>query len=255
MPCKRFSLAENKTTQFCCDGLAIELLHMLEIDLSIDVELHISKDGKYGAFDIETKQWNGMIGELVSNEVDLAVADLTITDDRSRVVDFAHPFMEVGKGVLVRVERKGITKGVWGFLKPVAAQLWITAVCAIFMMGILFWSMEKIAFWIFDRFSAGKDDKKREFRRLASARFSIGASLHYSWSTVVRTRDKVTRPSNSSAKIGAIGLALCFLVFITTYTAQLAALLVAEEHVSPLTGGIKDTKVTFNISNNKKMAA
>ena len=245
LPCKLFSSGDNKSSKkFCCDGMAIELLQLLQADLSVDIELHLSKDGMYGGVDPETQMWNGMIGELIWDEADIVVADLTITDDRARVVDFTHPFMEVGVGVMVRVAQKGTARGFGGFLKPVAAQLWVTVFVAIFMMGAWFWALEKIAFWIFDKFAARKDDRTLECKRQASARFSIGASLHYSWSTVVRTRDKVTHPPNTSAKITAICLALCFLVFVTTYTAQLAAFLVGEDDVLPLSGGIRDSKVT-----------
>ena len=234
-PCKLFSQGGNTTEQFCCDGIAIELLRMLETDLFVDVELHLSKDGKYGILDTKTNKWNGMIGELIRNEADMIVADLTITDDRTKVVDFTQPFMEVGVGIMVRVARRSATKGILGFLQPVAAQLWIIVFASISMMGILFWVMEKVTIWFFDKDGRGLT---------APIHFSIGASLHYSWSMVVRTQDRVTRPSTTGAMIGAIGLALCFLVFITTYTAQLAAFLVAEEQVLPLTGGIQDSKVT-----------
>lgn len=238
-PCKLFLPGGNTTKQFCCDGMAIELLRMLETDLFVDIDLHLSKDGKYGILDTKTNKWNGMIGELTRDEADMIVSDLTITDDRTKVVDFTQPFMEVGVGIVVRVERQSATKGILGFLQPVDTQLWIIVFASISMMGILFWVMEKVAIWFFD---------KDGCRLKTPSRFSIGASLHYSWSTVVRTRDRVTRPSTTSAMIGAIGLALCFLVFITTYTAHLAAFLVAEEQVSLLTNGIQDSKVTYSIN-------
>ncbi len=230
----------NRTTQFCCEGYIIDIVHLLQADLGVDIEVHITKDGKYGALDENTNQWNGLIGEIVRREADIAIADLTITDDRSRVVDFTHPFMEIGVGVLVKVDRQGVTQDIWAFLQPVAAELWIATFLAISFMGILFWAMERIAFRILDKFAIHKDDEEHEQQRTP---FSLAASLHYSWSTVVRTRDKVTAPSNKSAKIGAISLASCFLVFITTYTAQLAAFLVAELNVTPITRGIQDSRV------------
>lgn len=241
--CHVYAQEGNHTTQFCCEGYIIDIVHLLQTDLGVDIEVHITKDGKHGSLDEKTNQWNGMIGEIIRCEADIAIADLTITDDRSRVVDFTHPFMEIGVGVLVRVDRQSITQGIWAFLQPVAAQLWIATFLAISLMGILFWAMERIAFWIMDKFATHKEGEKHEIRRQTLVQFTFAASLHYSWSTVVRTRDKVIRPSNNAAKIGAISLALCFLVFITTYTAQLAAFLVAELHVTPITRGIQDGKV------------
>ena len=246
--CYVYSQEENHTTQYCCEGYVIDIVHLLQTDLAADIEVHITKDGKYGSPNEETNEWDGMIGELIRDEADIALADLTITDDRSQVVDFTHPFIEVGVGVLVRVDRQSVTHDIWAFLQPVAAELWIATFLAISIMGTLFWAMEKIAFFVLDKFAKHKNDEKHEIRRQLLAQFSFAASLHYSWSTVIRTRDKVIRPSNTSAKIGAISLALCFLVFITTYTAQLAAFLVAELHVTPITGGIQDSKVLLRLS-------
>lgn len=241
--CHVYAAESNHTEQYCCEGYVTDMLHLLQTDLAVDIELHLAKDGKYGYLTETTSEWNGMIGELIRNEADIAIADLTITDDRSRVVDFTHPFMDIGVGIMVRIDRQGVTQGIWAFLQPVAAQLWIATFLAISFMGILFWTMERIALWVFRKFAKHKNGEKHEIKIKTLAQFSFAASLHYSWSTVVRTRDKVTRPSNTSAKIGAISLALCFLVFITTYTAQLAAFLVAELHVTPITGGIEDSKV------------
>lgn len=243
--CHVHSKDGNDTSQYCCEGYIIDIVRLLQTDLVADIEVHITKDGKYGSPNKDTNGWDGMIGELIRDEADIALADLTITDDRSQVVDFTHPFLEVGVGVLVRVKRQGVTHGVWAFLQPVAAELWIATFLGISLMGTLFWAMEKIAFWILNKFAKNKNGEKHEIRRQLLSQFSLAASLHYSWSTVVRTRDKVKSPANTSAKIGAISLASCFLVFITTYTAQLAAFLVAELQVTPITGGIQDSKVLF----------
>ena len=237
------------TTPYCCEGYIIDIVQMLQTDLEVDIEIHVTKDGEHGSWDEKTRKWNGMIGEILRGEADIAIADLTITDDRSRVVDFTHPFMEIGVGLLVRVNYESVTYGIWAFLQPVAAELWLTTFLAISIMGILFWTMEKAAIWI--KYKVGGENNRK-----TTTDFSFAASLHYSWSTVIRTRDEVKRPSNTSAKIGAISLALCFLVFITTYTAQLAAFLVAELHVTPITDGIQDNKVIIVVnidirSNNK----
>ena len=45
-------------------------------------------------------EWSGMVGEVMRGEADMAAADLTITAAREEVVDYAHPFMYLGLGVL-----------------------------------------------------------------------------------------------------------------------------------------------------------
>ncbi|GIY31921.1 glutamate receptor ionotropic, kainate 3 [Caerostris extrusa] len=50
----------------------------------------------------ENGTWVGMIGAVINREVDLAIADLTITLEREEVVDFTMPFMNLGISILLR---------------------------------------------------------------------------------------------------------------------------------------------------------
>lgn len=54
-------------------------------------------DGRYGSYNKQTKEWDGMMKELLDQKADLAIADLTITYDREQAVDFTTPFMPLGK--------------------------------------------------------------------------------------------------------------------------------------------------------------
>ena len=50
--------------------------------------------------------WNGMIGELVRKEADMAVASLTISTQRERAVDFSLPFMNIGISIMLVIFMK-----------------------------------------------------------------------------------------------------------------------------------------------------
>ena len=56
-------------------------------------------DGSYGR-EVTPGRWTGMVGEVVRGEVDMALADLTITSAREAAVDFTLPYMSLGLGVL-----------------------------------------------------------------------------------------------------------------------------------------------------------
>lgn len=43
----------------------------------------------------------GMIGEIVSRVADMAIAPLTISQQRMEVVDFTKPFMNLGISIMV----------------------------------------------------------------------------------------------------------------------------------------------------------
>lgn len=58
-------------------------------------------DGRYGSYNKQTKEWDGMMKELLDQKADLAIADLTITYDREQVVDFTMPFMPLGESLTI----------------------------------------------------------------------------------------------------------------------------------------------------------
>jgi ABC-type amino acid transport substrate-binding protein len=43
----------------------------------------------------------GMIGEIISQTADMAIAPLTISQKRMEVVDFSKPFMNLGISIMV----------------------------------------------------------------------------------------------------------------------------------------------------------
>ena len=67
---------------------------------SVDFEytLNLEPNSDYGSKvgDGDNANWTGIIGEIIAGRVDLAIAPLTITAERERVVDFSKPFMTFG---------------------------------------------------------------------------------------------------------------------------------------------------------------
>ena len=47
------------------DGYCIELLEMLAEKMEFNYDLVFPKDGAYGAKDVATQTWNGVVGDLV----------------------------------------------------------------------------------------------------------------------------------------------------------------------------------------------
>lgn len=54
-------------------------------------------DKEYGKEDPVTKQWTGVVGDIVDKKVDFAIGDITITYARKTAIDFSTPFMTLGK--------------------------------------------------------------------------------------------------------------------------------------------------------------
>ena len=65
-------------------GLMPQLFKIIASNLNCSWNLIPSVDGMYGTKNADGS-WNGLIGMLERGEVDLALADLSVTSDRSKV--------------------------------------------------------------------------------------------------------------------------------------------------------------------------
>lgn len=82
------------------EGYCVDLLKELSTLMGFKYELKLADDGSYGS---DTRGiWNGMIGEVITGKVHMAIADLTITRSREQVIDFTLPFMGFGISVLYK---------------------------------------------------------------------------------------------------------------------------------------------------------
>lgn len=50
-----------------------------------------------------------MVGELLRHEADFAVAPLTISSIRERVVEFSMPFMNIGISIMIKKPKKEVS--------------------------------------------------------------------------------------------------------------------------------------------------
>jgi len=88
-------------------GYCVDLARLIcEKKLEIQCRFRLVKDNLYGSKLASDQSWNGMIGELVRHEADLAVAPLTITSQRESVVDFSKPWMNLGISILISKPEK-----------------------------------------------------------------------------------------------------------------------------------------------------
>ncbi|KAK3544947.1 hypothetical protein QTP86_029196, partial [Hemibagrus guttatus] len=106
------------------EGYCVDLLRELAAILGFRYEIQLVEDGKYGAVEESTGQWNGMVRELIDHKADLAVAPLAITYVREKVIDFSKPFMTLGISILYR-KPNGTNPGVFSFLNPLSPDIWM----------------------------------------------------------------------------------------------------------------------------------
>ncbi|KAL5011711.1 hypothetical protein ScPMuIL_010262 [Solemya velum] len=107
------------------EGYIIDLAKKVSDIVNFKYHFHLVKDGKYGARVNGT--WNGMIGELINNDADIAMAPLTITKIREIVVDFTKPFQKTAISIMIKKPEKQ-KPGVFSFKEPLSDYVWLCVI-------------------------------------------------------------------------------------------------------------------------------
>ncbi|NWS54334.1 GLRK protein, partial [Chunga burmeisteri] len=105
------------------EGYCIDLLKALAAMLHFSYKVKVVSDGRYGAVS-SNGNWTGMIGEVLRQEADIAVAPLTVTSAREEVVSFTTPFLQTGIGILLRKDTVSQDMSFFHFLAPFSKETW-----------------------------------------------------------------------------------------------------------------------------------
>lgn len=124
------------------EGYNIDLISEVAKILGFNYTINPVGDGKYGSYNSKNKTWNGMIGELLSQKADLAVADLTITYEREQGVDFTMPFMNLGVTILFK-KPTAKDPNLFSFLSPLSLGVWIYIVTAYLAVSLLLYVLAR----------------------------------------------------------------------------------------------------------------
>ena len=83
-------------------GYCIDLIKKIKDIVHFDYTLYEVKDKMYGTIN-EQGEWNGLIGELIKGEADIALAPLSVMAERENFVDFTVPYYDlVGTTILMK---------------------------------------------------------------------------------------------------------------------------------------------------------
>ncbi|XP_071050380.1 glutamate receptor ionotropic, kainate 2 isoform X5 [Onthophagus taurus] len=135
---------KNLTGNARYEGFCIDLLKWIATQVGFQYSIRLVPDHMYGVYDPETKEWNGIVRELMERRADLAVASMTINYARESVIDFTKPFMNLGIGILFK-ESKPIKSELYSFLNPLALEIWTLAAVAYFLVSVTIWIVARFS--------------------------------------------------------------------------------------------------------------
>ncbi|KAK6170534.1 hypothetical protein SNE40_018908 [Patella caerulea] len=237
VPCRVYERDENKnrlsniTIPKCCIGLSIDLLKILSNELDFDYELFEVEDGQWGAENQDTKEWNGLPRALVDKKADWVVTSLKINPERASVVDFSAPYLETGITIIVAIREGAISAT--AFLEPYDYPSWtLILVFSVHATGA--------SIFIFEWLSPyGLNQGKTTLRE---HKFSLFRSFWLIWAMLFSAAVSTDTPRGVSSRFLANMWALFALVFLASYTANLAAFMITKEEYYDLSG-IQDLRL------------
>ncbi|KPP70168.1 glutamate receptor ionotropic, NMDA 2D-like, partial [Scleropages formosus] len=210
----------------CCKGFCIDVLKRLAKIIGFTYDLYLVTNGKHGKkIDGE---WNGMVGEVVYKRADMAIGSLTINEERSEVVDFSVPFVETG--ISVMVSRSNGTVSPSAFLEPYSPAVWV-------MMFVMCLTVVAVTVFIFEFLSpVGYNRSLQSGKKAGGSKFTIGKSIWLLWALVFNNSVPVENPRGTTSKIMVLVWAFFAVIFLASYTANLAAFMIQEEYIDTVSG-------------------
>ncbi|XP_069777366.1 glutamate receptor ionotropic, NMDA 3A [Narcine bancroftii] len=211
----------------CCYGYCIDLLEKLAEDMNFDFDLYIVGDGKYGGW--KNGRWTGLVGDLLSSAAHLAVTSFSINSARSKVIDFTSPFFSTSLGILVRARDTAAPIG--AFMWPLHWSMWVGIFIALHITALFLTLYE----W---KSPFGMTPKGRNRNKV----FSFSSALNVCYAILFGRTAAIKTPKCWTGRFLMNLWAIFCLFCLSTYTANLAAVMVGEKTYEELSG-IHDPKL------------
>ncbi|XP_067345169.1 glutamate receptor ionotropic, NMDA 2C-like isoform X2 [Channa argus] len=233
VPCRRQSnysesiIGHSESyTKLCCKGFCIDILKKLSRTIKFSYDLYLVTNGKHGK--LVRGIWNGMIGEVVYRRADMAIGSLTINEERSEIIDFSVPFVETG--ISVMVARSNGTVSPSAFLEPYSPAVWV-------MMFVMCLTVVAVTVFVFEYFSpVGYNRSLVSAKTPGGPTFTIGKSVWLLWGIVFNNSVPIENPKGTTSKIMVLVWAFFAVIFLASYTANLAAFMIQEQYIDTVSG-------------------
>lgn len=183
------------------EGISIDLWRKVARELNLQYHL------------VETKSVQELIEETAAGRLDVAVAALTVTADRERIVDFTQSYFVTGLGIAVPAAWRPSwlpifhTLTSFGFLQAVLALIALTLATGLFV-------------WLFER---------RKNENFAGVRTGLTSSVW--WSTLAMTQRSPTNtgPMTIGGRMIAIVWMVTSIITLAMFTASITSALTTRQ--------------------------
>uniref|UniRef100_A0A336KHH4 CSON010578 protein n=1 Tax=Culicoides sonorensis TaxID=179676 RepID=A0A336KHH4_CULSO len=233
------------------EGYSMDLIKEVARVLGFKFRFELAPDGKYGGYNKVTKKWDGLIKQLLDRKADLAICDLTITQQRRSAVDFTMPFMTLGISILYKKPIKE-PPSLFSFLLPLSSDVWLYTCTAYLGISLLLFALARMAANDWENPHPCKDDNE-ELE-------NIWGLMNCTWLTMgsIMGQGCDILPKSASTRLVAGMWWFFALIMLSSYTANLAAFLTNERMDSSINGAedlSKQSKVKCGVVDGGSTAA
>ncbi|KAL2999831.1 hypothetical protein AAZX31_09G180100 [Glycine max] len=82
-----------------------------------------------------------LLNKITAGEFDAVVGDITITTNRTKIVDFTQPYIESGLVVVAPIRK--MKSSAWAFLRPFTPMMWFVTGMFFLAVGVVVWILER----------------------------------------------------------------------------------------------------------------
>ncbi|XP_060821553.1 glutamate receptor ionotropic, kainate 2-like isoform X5 [Bombus pascuorum] len=209
------------------EGFCIDLLKEIAHMVGFAYRIELVPDGKYGVYDYETGEWNGIVRQLIDKKADLAVGSMTINYARESVIDFTKPFMNLGISILFKVPTSHPAR-LFSFMNPLAIQIWLYVLAAYVLVSVMMFVVARISPYEWNNPHPCHTESE-----LVENQFSLANSFWFTIGTLMQQGSDLNPKATSTRIVGGIWWFFT-LIIISSYTANLAAFLTVERMITPI---------------------
>ncbi|MFW5653794.1 MAG: transporter substrate-binding domain-containing protein [Planctomycetota bacterium] len=202
-------------------GISIELLDALARELGFDYELKVFAEDEIAP----------MLDAVERNEVDLAIAAISMTAERETRLDFSHPYYTAALGIATTSEPQQPTMTLIKIVfAPDVLRVLVGLFVVLTIIGALAWFVER---------------RRNAEQFPTSPLRGIGNGIWWSVVTMTTVGYGDKSPITRTGRVLAVIWMFASIVLISTYTAVVASSLTANQLQTPIDGpeDLADVKV------------
>ncbi|XP_014217255.1 ionotropic receptor 25a-like [Copidosoma floridanum] len=221
VPNEPFVILDKSTRSYT--GMLIDLLDKIALSLNFTYTIGTSiRDGEYGRFEEGSDKWTGLIGDLVAGKADVGLATVSVTSQRSAIVDFTDP-IHPPTGLSILLQKPLPRTSLFRFFTLLDARVWLC-------IGALY-LLTSCLLWVFDLYSPFSSRNRRAKAKEYEGRrvFGFRESLWFCM-TSLTPQGSGEVPRNYSGRLVATTWWLFGFVIVTSYTANFAAFLTVSRY-------------------------